>query len=264
MRLRPLTNRSSTGGRRFVIGLRQKTLSGHSRAQALSDLNPLERMEAHRRFHAAESGQLLPRHRRHTDLALTTPLAPSASDSEDSDCSSTRALSWPPVTSTLSMGKQLSRKPQRLEGPKLVSCHALVESSQGTKIPPSAWTDKTQARVDAKMPSSSKGSDTASKLSTHTPNSSVSSNATTPTSPTDTVSIANTRSRRINEGFELLPAGTLEKGPIVKEFGLWPENERGPKKPGKLQKRSRSHSESRRSSTESRRMSGESFRLPIF
>ncbi|KAK5465097.1 hypothetical protein LTS15_001660 [Exophiala xenobiotica] len=264
MHLRPITDRPSIHGRKFVIGNGRKTIYGPHRREAQSEVNPLERMEAHRRFHAAESGQLLPRsRRRHTDLVLTTPLAPSASDSEDSD-SSSQYMSWPRGTANISLGKQLSRMAERMEGPKPVPFRAFVESLPTTKPPPSAWTGKTQARVDAKLPASSKGSDTASKVSMHTPKSSISSTTTAPTSPTDSVSIPNIRTRKINDGFEVLPAGTLEKGPNVKEFGLWPENQSVSKKPKKLQKRSRSSSGSRRSSMESRRFSGESFRLPIF
>jgi hypothetical protein len=77
------------------------------------------------------------------------------------------------------------------------------------------------------------------------------------------VSIANTRSRKVNDGFEVLPAGTLEKEPKIKEFGTWHGSPGSQKKPRKLQKRARSDSASQ-SSTASQRLSSESFRLPIF
>lgn len=271
MYLRPLANRSSHTGRKFVIGNRHKALPGHPTREALSEANALERMEAHRRFHAAESGKLLPRsRRRHTDLALMKPLASSASDSEDGDSADTvssQVRSSPRGTAEIALGKRLSRRVEQLEGPKPVPFRAFVESLPASKPPPSAWTNKTQARLDAKLPASSKGSKTSSQSSKHTPSSSTSSTCTAPTSPTSSISIANTRARKINSGFEVLPAGTLEKGPDVKEFGLWPENPTFTisRKPRKLQKRpSRSNSLSRRSSVESVRVSDESFRLPVF
>ncbi len=154
MYLHPITDRPPLNGRKFVIGNGRKTIYGPHRREAQSEANPLER-----RFHAAESGQLLPRsRRRHTDLALTTALAPSASDSEDSD-SSSQYMSWPRGTANINLGKQLSRMAERMEGPKPVPFRAFVESLPTTKPPPSAWTGKTQARVDAKLPASSKGSD---------------------------------------------------------------------------------------------------------
>lgn len=264
MQLRPITNRTPAGGRKFVLGTRPKSTSDPLRRDTVPE-NPLERMEAHRRFHAAESGQLLPRSRRHTDLDLTTPLAPSASDSDDSNTSSARALSWPHNSRDMNLGQRVHGRAQRMEGPKPVPFRAFVESLPTTKVPPSAWTDKIQAKVDARLPVSSKGSDTSSRVSIHTSQSSFTSNTTAPTSPADSVSIINTRTRKINEGFELLPAGALVKEPSVKEFGPWPETRVAEKKPKKLQKRPPSNDAgSRRSSTESRRFSGDSLRLPVF
>ncbi|EXJ85211.1 hypothetical protein A1O3_05886 [Capronia epimyces CBS 606.96] len=266
MHLRPCSDQPSSGGRRFVIGSRQKNSLGYKRADLQSDIHSLERMEAHRQFHAAESGQLLPKDRRHTDLVLTTPLAPSVSDGEENDSYSARALSWPArMEDSMQLGKRLSRKAQRREGPRPVPFRAFVESLPPTKAPPSSWTQKTQAKLDVNIPTSSTGSDANSKTSSHTPKSSISSSATSsPTSPTDSISIANIRTRKINDGFEVLPAGTLTRGPSVKEFGLWPENVKVANKPNKLRKLSRSNPASGRSSTESRRLSDESFRLPIF
>lgn len=263
--LRSLTNQPSSGTRKFVIRSRQKNSPRYNRADLQSEIHPLERMEAHRRFHAAESGQLLPRDRRHTDLILTTPLAPSLSDSEDNEPHSARASSWPSGMEGMNLGIQLSRKAERLEGPRPVPFRAFVESLPSTKAPPSAWTHKIQAKLDANVPTPSTRSDTTnSKTPTHTPKSSISSTATSaPTSPADSISIASVRTRKVNDGFEVLPAGTLAKGPSVKEFGLWPENAKAGSKPKKLRK-SQSSSGSRRSSTESRRLSDDSFRLPIF
>ncbi|EXJ85904.1 hypothetical protein A1O1_06273 [Capronia coronata CBS 617.96] len=265
MHLRSIASQPSSGSRRFVIGSRQMGSAGYRRAETKSDCHPLERMEAHRKFHAAESGQLLPRDQRHTDLILTSPLAPSLPDGEDNDSLPARALSWPSRIEDMNLGKQQSRKALRLEGPRPVPFRAFVESLPSTKAPPSAWTQKTQAKLNANMSTSSKGSDTNSKTSTHTPKSSISSSVTSAsTSRTDSISIPSTRARKINDGFEVLPAGTLAKGPSVKEFGLWPENVKAINKPNKLRKHSRSDAGSRRSSTESRRFSDESFRLPIF
>ncbi|KIW09870.1 hypothetical protein PV08_11971 [Exophiala spinifera] len=274
MCLRPPTNRGSNSGRKFVIGNRHRNSPLPPSRDSLSEANVLERMEAHRRFHAAESGQLLPRsRRRHTDLALMTSLASStssASDSEDGgsfDAESSQVRSLSLGMPEMNVGKQLARRVEKLEGPKPVPFKAFVESLPAPKPPPSAWTNKTQVRVDAKLPESSKGSETASQFSKHTPNSSISSTCTTPTSPTTSISIVNTRTRKVNSGFEVLPAGTLEKGLDVKQFGVWAENPSITisRKPRKLQKRrSRSSSSSRRSSAESARVSSESFRLPVF
>ncbi|OAP60650.1 hypothetical protein AYL99_05652 [Fonsecaea erecta] len=266
LQLRHITNLRSSGARKFVIGNKgRNTQEGHQRPERRSDPNPLEGMEAHRRFHAAESGQLLPRNRRHTDMILTPPFTPSLSDSDDSDDSASRALSWPARNGNINLGKQFSRRAERMEGPRPVPFRAFVESLPTTKPPPSAWTEKTQARVDAKILPSPKTSETASNTSLHTPSSSTSSiSVTTTTSPSGSLSIANTRSRKVNDGFEVLPAGTLEKGPRVKDFGTRHEDVEMKKKPKKLQKRSRSSSESRRSSTESRRLSSDIFRLPVF
>ncbi|KAJ9606765.1 hypothetical protein H2200_008774 [Cladophialophora chaetospira] len=265
MQLRPISVLPSSSSRKFVISNRRKSSPRHQRTEVQSEANPLEGMEAHRRLHSAESGQLLRRDRRHSDLAQTTTLAPFTSDSEDSDDSTSRTLSWPARTGTLNLGKQLSRRVQRMEGPRPVPFRAFVESLPNTKLPPSAWTDKTQARMEAKTPS--RASETSSKTSQHTPNSSTSSTTTAVTvhtsSPSDLVSITNTRSRKVNAGFEILPAGTLEKGAKPKEFGTWHESEEAQKKPKKLQKRGRSRSASR-SSTESHRLSSDSFRLPTF
>ncbi|KIW67309.1 hypothetical protein PV04_06573 [Phialophora macrospora] len=264
MQLRPTTNLSSSGSRKFVIGNRPRNSPRHQRVEVQSEINPLERMEAHRRLHSAESGQLHPRDRRHSEMAETIPLSSFPADSEDSDDSISRALSWPAREGMTNLGKQLSRRVQRMEGPSPVPFRAFVESLPTTKPPPSAWTDRTQARIEAKVPCS-KASDTTSKTSTHTANSSTSStiSATAPTSfPSDFVSIANTRSRKVNDGFEVLPAGTLEKEPKVKEFGTWHESSGSQKKPRKLQKRTRSDSASR-SSTKSQRLSSDSCRLSI-
>ncbi|KIW95341.1 uncharacterized protein Z519_03925 [Cladophialophora bantiana CBS 173.52] len=265
LQLRPIINLPSSGARKFVIGNGQRNILGHKRADAQSNLNPLERMEAHRRFHVAESGQLLPRDRRLTDMDLTPAFASSISDSEDSDDSASRALSWPPRNGSINLGKQFSRRAKRMEGPRPVPFRAFLESLPTTKPPPSAWTEKTQARLDAKILPSPKTSDTSSKASLHTPSSSTSStSATATTSPPGSVSIANTRSRKVNDGFEILPAGTLEKGPRVKDFGTGQGESEMKKMPRKLQKRSRSSSGSRRSSIEGRRLSSDMFPLPIF
>jgi hypothetical protein len=266
MLLHPPTNRPLPG-RKFVIGGRQRNTAGAPRTQS-EQVDTLQRMEAHRQRHAAESGQLLPRSRRHTDITLTTPLAPSASDSEDSDSSSNRSLSWPARPGQINFGKQLSRRAQQMEGPKPIPFRAFVESLPATKPPPSAWTDKTQALVASKapVPRSLNPKDTRSTKS-HTPTSSTSSSSTTVLGSTkshESISIANTKSRKINEGFELLPAGALEKEPAVKEFGLWPANSTLPKRSKKLRKRSASNASSQKSSVEGKRLSEESFRVPIF
>ncbi|OCT51741.1 hypothetical protein CLCR_09002 [Cladophialophora carrionii] len=265
MQLRPASNLSSSGSRKFVIGNRPRNSQRHQRVEVQSDINPLERMEAHRRLHSAESGQLHPRDRRYSEVGETIPLSSSTAESEDSDDSMSRALSWPTRDGTINLGKQLSRRVQRMEGPSPVPFRAFVESLPTTKLPPSAWTDRTQARIEAKVPCS-KANDSTSKTSRHTPKSSTSSTTSTmgPTSPpSDLLSIANTRSRRVNDGFEVLPAGTLEKESKVKEFGTWHESLGSQKKPRKLQKRPRSDSASL-SSTESHRLSSDSFRPPIF
>ncbi len=268
MQLRATPNITPSSSHKFVIGNRRRVSPRHRRTEVKPEIHPLEGMEAHRRLHSAESGQLRPRDRRHSDLAQTIPLTSLASDSDDSDDSASRALSWPTRNGTMHLGKQISRRVQRMEGPRPIPFRAFVESLPTSKPPPSAWTGKTQARMEARLPSS-RASDTTSKTSRHTPNSSTGSTTTataataSPPSPLELVSIANTRSRKVNDGFEVLPAGTFEKEPKIKEFGTWHDDLEAQKKPKKLQKRTRSDSASR-SSTESRRLSSDSFRLPIF
>jgi hypothetical protein len=265
-----MTNLTSTGSRKVVISNRSKKLRHHRREDTKSDLDPLEHMESQRRLQSAEQGQLLPRSRRHTDMT-SSPLAQSISDSDDSDDSASRAVSWPSRHTHMNIGKQLSRRIERMEGPQPIPFRAFVESMPPARPPPSAWTSKTQSKFDAVRTNPTPKSRNTSSGATpgHTPISSTSSTSLTVSIPssasTESLSIANTRARKINKGFEILPAGTLDRErPEVKDFGTPTETPPARKTSKKLQKRCRSNSESRRISRESQRLSNDGFRLSIF
>lgn len=72
----------------------------------------------------------------------------------------------------------------------------------------------------------------------------------------ENLSHLNENHRKINNGFEVLPVGTLAQPAPVKDFGVRPENtikivsDKEPRPTRKLQKRDRSISGSRRSSSD--------------
>ena len=217
----------------------------------------LDRMEAHRKFHAAESGQLQPRPRTADDKAGKHKH--SASDTTVNDIETTRAVSWPITQGEVLVDFTAPRKVQTGIGPNIVPFRAFVEMhpppNSTPKAPPSAWTEKTQDLLDEKLQAQ-----TPKKRSTIKNNSVVTRNAKelyiissreSSKDEQEAASLLGTQSRKINDGFEILPAGTLEESLCVKDFGF--ENKplqesSNNSRPRKLQKRNRSLSRERRTS----------------
>lgn len=192
----------------------------------------IEQMQAHRKQFTAETGQLERRVRR--VASATSKLAGPASVSDGgSDPSESRTISWPSSKSEssatpLSIRREIIPLPYSIEG-----------FSGLRKVPPTAWTQRIDELVEEKFAlSKSKSSSPTFHL---TPGN---------------LSPLNKTHRKVNDGFEVLPAGTLVKPAPVKEFGLWPEqsskvvSDKDPKPMRKLQKRNRSHSGSCRSSSD--------------
>ena len=202
-------------------------------------------MNAHRKMHSAESGQLIPRNRRHTaDIPDYIEKR-----SMDDDVSS-RILSWPHRDKSIKLSQKLPKKAERRMSPPAVPHRASIEIDPPSKVCPSAWTDRTQEFMNEKLAENRvPGAYVASTIAS----SGSSSTLSATTAPTEALSIPNTQTRKINDDFEVLPAGTLAKEPLVKSFGLWPppfvEKFNTKKKQNKLKKRVRSDSVSSVSST---------------
>lgn len=187
----------------------------------------IERMKAHRKQLSAEMGQLERRVRRAVS-ASSKSATPTAVSESGSDITEPKGVSW------LSSKSESSATPLG-DRHEVVSLPFSDEGNSGPKkAPPTAWTQKTDDLVEEKLAESK----------SKTPNYTIS---LTP----ENLSHLNENHRKVNDGFEILPAGTLSKPAAVKEFGFWPEqnikfvpdNETRPTR--KLQKRSRSRSGSR-------------------
>lgn len=240
LRVQTSPQRNGSLRRRFVIGGRSDVRDPQlNRKEENRDL--IDKMDAHRRLHSAECGQLIPRIRRHTtdvDVASSDILG-----SEDSEYV-LRTISWPPTDSSMRLGQTNLQKAERRVSPPAVPQHASIEAQPATKPCPSAWSSRTRQLMKEKL--------AENRLNSSIPNSTLpsmtsSSTLATKTAPTEDLSIPNTQARKVNEGFEVLPAGSLEKEPPVKIFGLRPTTltaRSDHKKPNKLRKRSRSVSTS--------------------
>lgn len=221
----------------------------------------LARMEAHRKFHAAESGQLQPRSRQSDERSKSSSHKRSVSDSNSTvESENSRAVSWPITAGEVLGDVQASQKVQTKSSPHVVPFRAFVEMHPPPKTlpstPPSAWTDKTQGMLDEKLEAaqipkkkivirhkSESGNENAKKQLY------IVSNGTPPKQKQDRTSQLSTQSRKVNSGFEVLPAGTLEKEeeepPLTMEFGYLKQALReasNDSKPRKLRKRDRSRS----------------------
>jgi hypothetical protein len=245
-RLRLQTPPKRTGSLRhkFVIGGRPNLQQTQAGLQE-EDQSAIDRMNAHRKLHYAESGQLLPRARRHT---TEIPGCREDTSADDESASPTRTLSWPATENSVRLSQKLPRKPEKRTSPPAIPHRASIEAKPPQKACPSAWTNKTQGLLNERL-----AANRSSKTDTSLP-SLYSSTTLSSTAPTrDVVSIPNSQIRKINEGFELLPAGTLEKEPEFRIMGLWPATIAGKpskkEKPNKLQKRCRSGSASTTSSS---------------
>ncbi|KAK5956528.1 hypothetical protein OHC33_002013 [Knufia fluminis] len=216
----------------------------------------LDRMEAHRRFHAAESGQLQPRLRFTEEKSFGHKH--SASDSFFVDTETTRAVSWPITPGEVLVNFNAPQKVQTMTSPHVVPFRAFVEMhpppKSSPKAPPSAWTDRTQGMLDEKLEAqapkkritirNNHAGKNARELYTLT-------NNEEDKDEDENFSLLGTQLRRINKGFEILPAGSLDEPSPVKDFGYSKEPLReksNDSKPRKLQKRSRSRSMEHRTS----------------
>ena len=231
--------------RRFVIGGRS---SPHRRQTTVQQENQsaIDRMDAHRRLHSAECGQLLPRPRRHT-----TEINDALEDeyTSDADSSPLRTLTWPKRDNSVRLSQKLPRKAEQHESPQAVPQTASIETQVHSTAPPSAWTSRTQELMKSMLGENRLPE--ADSMST-VPSMTSSTTLSTVTSPIEMVSITNKQTCRINDGFEVLPAGTLDRDPAFKILGLWPatiaDRPSVIRKPIKLRKRSRSGSTSSASS----------------
>lgn len=212
-------------------------------------------MEAHRRFHAAESGQLHPRLR---GLGGKTPSHKhSVSDHTVSEPEVMRAVSWPTSPGEVLVDFNAPQRIQTKTSPHVVPFRAIVEthqpSKQPSKLPPSAWTERTQELMDDKLESM-----TPRRSITITNDHNLKSmkgytiaNAADIKDEAEIASVLGAQARKVNKGFEVLPAGFFTKSEPVKDFGyeagLAPVNSQEISRPKKLQKRNRSRSRSKES-----------------
>ena len=231
----------------------------------------LDRMEAHRKFHAAESGQLQPRLR--TESNSTSKHKHSSSETTSSEPEPIRAVSWPITNGEVLVDFNAPQKTQTKISPQVVPFRAFIEMHPPppqslAKMPPSAWTGRTQELLNGKL-DASKNRKRITIKSSEANQSSSDKWTTSPLLSTDetdingSVSSRGTRTRNINDGFEVLPAGTLNASFNVKDFGYsrkpLSETSNETRKSRKLQKRSRSSSSERRSSIDTIRRISSSF-----
>lgn len=217
-------------------------------------------MEAHRKFHAAESGQLQPRLRSLDEKSLGHKH--SASDYTVSDHETTRAVSWPITSGEVLVDFSAPHKIKTKTSPRVVPFRAFIETHQpskpSVKAPPSAWTERTQGMLEEKLESQAPKKRITIK-NDHPDKDANDLHTVTKRSNTEdkeeTTSLLGTQVRRINKGFEVLPAGSLGRPELVEDFGYDTESVRGTSneisRPRKLQKKSRSRSrDSQKSSIE--------------
>jgi hypothetical protein len=214
----------------------------------------IRRMEAHRRLHSAESGQLTPRLRPKSEDNATIATDYCACD-DDSSSSGKRTLSWPAVEN-IKLGSNTPQKPKLVSQSSAQSRTGIIETRAPTKLPPSAWTRRTQELLDEKMirqVSVAETVDTTPSLCSDTTYSTAVPNI-------ELGPIENKHSRKINDGFEILPAGTFSKEPDVKVLSVWPDvlgaTDDRHRKGKKLQKHKRAtsnNSQASRASSESQR-----------
>lgn len=254
----PVTPTHERRGRTFI-------LSGPPPDPVILERTPttrkaLDRMEAHRRFHAAESGQLQPRLRSLDEK--TSSHKHSVSDHTVSEPEITRAVSWPITPGEVLVDFNAPQKVETKSSPDFVPYRAIVEvhkpSKHTSKLPPSAWTQRTQGLLEDKL--ESEGPKRTIIIKNDTGNRSAKEYIITSNkdvkNKTEVASLLGTQARQINKGFEVLPAGSLTKGEPFKDFGYEPGAGRvyssETSRPKRLQKRNRSRSrskESRKSST---------------
>jgi len=255
----PTTPTHERRGRVLVLGA--PAIDSTTLERTPTTRKALDRMEAHRKFHAAESGQLQPRPRT-TPEQKQSRHKNSVSDSLVVEPETTRAVSWPITAGEVLVDFDAPRKVQTMTSPHVVPFRAFVDMhpppNTPPKAPPSAWTDKTQGMLDEKL-----DAQVPKKRITIENNSAVRNTILPVTNNGDdeekdedeNFSLLGTQLRQINKGFETLPAGSLQEPSSMKDFdfGFAREPLRTiliDSKPRKLQKRSRSKSTGSRTSSE--------------
>lgn len=225
----------------------------------------LARMEAHRNFHAAESGQLQPRPRTtETKTSKASAHKHSASDNIILEQESTRAVSWPITSGEVLVDFKATQKVETQTSPHIMPFRAFVERhpppKPTCKAPPSAWTKRTQGLMNEKLEAQSPKKRITIKnnsVKQATKELYILSSSDEPPLDEQEVSIFGSQFRCANDGFQVLPAGSLTEQSAIKDFGYSKEplremsNDVG--KPRKLQKRNRSSSRDSRSSTDTAR-----------
>jgi len=217
----------------------------------------LDRMEAHRKFHAAESGQLQPRPRAVVEDKASRHKH-SSSDSWVVEPEPTRAVSWPITPGEVLVDFNAPQKVQTMTSPHVVPFRAFVEMhpppKAPPKAPPSAWADRMQGMLDEKLEAqipkkritikNNHAGRNAGNLYTVV-------NQEEDKDEDENFTLFGTQLRRVNKGFEVLPAGSLRDASSIKDFGRAAEPLRetsNASKPRKLRKRSRSKSTEGRTS----------------
>lgn len=208
--------------RTLVIGGSSKSANTSflSTTSNLRHLETLDQMEAHRKFHAAESGQLQPRTRHSSNTSVSSNRSQPVSSAREEQQAS-RAVSWPVTNNEIVLNMTVPHnKPIRKASPHVVPFRAFVEMHPPPKACPSAWTEKTQDRMEEKIQRAKRFSNYTVTNSKHSRSSSTNSSLSTPETPlsSDNISIYSRVTRKVNDGFELLPAGTLDKPTPVKDF----------------------------------------------
>jgi hypothetical protein len=246
LRLQISPHRTGSLRRRFVIGGRNGVRDSDNKEKAV-DQDTVDRLNAHRKLHSAESGQLMPRTRRHT-TDINAPSSVTLGSAKND--SPSRTTSWPPTESAMRLGQNNPQKAERKISAPAVPQHASIEVPPAAKPCPSAWSSRTHQLMSEKLADErSKPMPGAFVTSSSTiPSTASTSTLDTTTAPTENLSIPNTQTRKVNEGFEVLPAGTLDKeSSTFKILGLWPATvaaRPNQRKPNKLRKRSLSRSRS--------------------
>ncbi|KPI43859.1 uncharacterized protein AB675_6441 [Cyphellophora attinorum] len=235
MRVRVSPKRDS-GLRKFVIGGRSHTVASKA-VPPVDHTDVIRRMEAHRRLHSAESGQLTPRLRPKSEDNATVVTDYCACD-EDSSSSGYRT------------------KPKTVSQTSIQSRAGIIEGRAPTKLPPSAWTRRTRELLDESMMrqvSVATTVDTAPSLCSDTTYSTAVPNI-------ELGPIENKHARKVNDGFEILPAGTFSKEPEVNVLSVWPDvligtddSHRKGKRLKKHKRATSNNSQASRSSSESQR-----------
>jgi hypothetical protein len=236
LRLRRSFTLSNTRRRKFVIGGRSSPIKVAEKSQQPQkiEVDVIDRMNAHRRLHSAEQGQLIPRLRPQSEDNARVDTDYCSCDEETTP---SRATSWP-EQDNIRLGKTTQQKARKVEAASVEPEKAVVELRPLPKPCPSAWTDRTQELFEDSM-----NRNVSAGESLVTPSLCSDTTLSTEHPTKNRLSIENKTTRKVNEGFEVLPAGSLQKQAGLKVISIWPdissEAQDKKKKPKKLQKRHR-------------------------